>query len=420
MVKKLTAIGFIFVCTSIAWMILGGTIFARTYSSDSHLKAKVERIWGTQQTQQSPHASYTIEREREEEKIVDGEKVVNVVKYKKSYIAPLVASDLKVDLGLGYRQKGLLWYSTYKVDFSGSYRFENDSGENQNVKITLPFPAQFAVYDDFEFAVRGRKWSNKPRAKDGRIMGVVGVAPGEVITVDIGYRSQGLDRWSYRFGKGVAEIKNFQLTMETDFRNIDFPDDSIAPSVKDRTGSGWKLTWQFENLVSGVNIGMLMPQKLQPGPLVGRISFFAPVSLLFFLIVTLVIGLVKRIDLHPMHFFFLSSAFFAFHLLLAYLVDHISVHLAFVISSFVSLILVASYLRTAVSRRFAFVEAAGAQLIYLILFSYAFFFKGLTGLAITIGAITTLFVMMQMTAKVNWNEVFAKVHRPTEGDQTSS
>lgn len=42
------------------------------------------------------------------------------------------------------------------------------------------------------------------------------------------------------------------------------------------------------------------------------------------------------------------------------------------------------------------------------MFSYAFFFKGLTGLAITIGAILTLFVMMQLTAKVNWNEVFAK------------
>ena len=41
------------------------------------------------------------------------------------------------------------------------------------------------------------------------------------------------------------------------------------------------------------------------------------------------------------------------------------------------------------------------------LFSYAFFFKGLTGLAITIGAIATLFVLMQTTARVNWNQIFA-------------
>ena len=34
-------------------------------------------------------------------------------------------------------------------------------------------------------------------------------------------------------------------------------------------------------------------------------------------------------------------------------------------------------------------------------------FKGLTGLAITVGAIVTLFVLMQTTAKVEWDKVFA-------------
>jgi hypothetical protein len=41
------------------------------------------------------------------------------------------------------------------------------------------------------------------------------------------------------------------------------------------------------------------------------------------------------------------------------------------------------------------------------LFSYAFFFEGFTGLAITIGAILTLFITMQMTARVRWADKFA-------------
>jgi len=57
--------------------------------------------------------------------------------------------------------------------------------------------------------------------------------------------------------------------------------------------------------------------------------------------------------------------------------------------------------------RFAALEAGLAQVIYLILFSYAFFFEGFTGLAITIGAILTLFITMQMTARVRWTEKFA-------------
>ncbi|MEA2707038.1 MAG: hypothetical protein QOH22_1826, partial [Gemmatimonadaceae bacterium] len=36
MVKRIVAIAFIFVFTSIAWVILGGTIFSRTQSSDQH------------------------------------------------------------------------------------------------------------------------------------------------------------------------------------------------------------------------------------------------------------------------------------------------------------------------------------------------------------------------------------------------
>jgi inner membrane protein involved in colicin E2 resistance len=107
-----------------------------------------------------------------------------------------------------------------------------------------------------------------------------------------------------------------------------------------------------------------------------------------------------------MNYFFLAAAFFAFHLLLAYLVDHISIHLAFAICSAVSLFLVWSYLRIVVGPRFAALEAGLSQLIYLIGFSYAFFFKGLTGLTVTIGAIVTLFVVMQMTARIRWAEKF--------------
>jgi hypothetical protein len=70
--------------------------------------------------------------------------------------------------------------------------------------------------------------------------------------------------------------------------------------------------------------------------------------------------------------------------------------------------LVISYLRLVVGLRFAAVEAGLAQLIYLVLFSYAFFFKGFSGLAVTIGSIITLFIVMQLTARIRWSENFAK------------
>jgi hypothetical protein len=169
----------------------------------------------------------------------------------------------------------------------------------------------------------------------------------------------------------------------TDFHDIDFPDNTLAPTAKEETNAGWKLSWDYRNMLSGYAIALTMPEKLQPGPLASEISFFAPVSL---------------------NYFFLAGAFFAFHLLLADLVDHLDIHASFAIACVVSVFLVVTYLRLVVGAGFAIRETATAQFIYLVLFSYAFFFQGFTGLSVTIGAILTLFIVMQMTGRIRWTE----------------
>lgn len=151
---------------------------------------------------------------------------------------------------------------------------------------------------------------------------------------------------------------------------------------------------------------MDLPNRLNPGPLAARITAFAPVSLLFFMVVMVILGVLQQRNLHPVNYGFLSAAFFAFHLLLAYLVDHVDIHVAFVAASAVSIGLVVSYLRLVSGTAFALGRAGLAQLIFLVLFSYAFFFEGYTGLTVTLGAIVTLFVLMQMTARVDWANVF--------------
>lgn len=407
MIKRLVAIGFIFCCTAVAWFMLAGVTTSRTYSADQHLRQQVERIWGAPQVQQSPGVIWTERVARQVESVVDGKKVVKTVEDRIAHSIPLDASDIDVALGLEHRQKGLLWYATYAVDFAAAYTIVNSTGAAREVDIALPFPSKNAVFDDLRFELVGKPWLTAPTPSDDRIVGRVQLAPGERVVLRAGYRSQGLDRWTYQFGSGVAEVRNFRLAMRTNFDAIDFPDGSIAPAKKVRSDAGWLLTWEFRRLVSGVNIALVMPGKLQPGPLAGEIATFAPVSLFFFIVVLLTIGIVKGIELHPMHFFFLAAAFFAFHLLFSYLVDQVSIHAAFAIAAVTSLALVISYLRVVFGSRFAFYAAGAAQLVYLVLFSYAFFFKGLTGLAITIGAVATLFVLMQATARIEWKAVFA-------------
>ena len=406
MTKRIIAIVFIFLCTSVAWAILGGTIFTRTYSSDALSQNRVASTWGTPQDQSPPTASFSRTIPKKEETTENGKKIVKTTQERITTPLPLESSVIDVALDLDHRQKGLLWYSTYKVAFSGVYGFRNSSDKEETVDFVLKFPTAQAMYDDLKFVVDG---VNVPiMNQDNASTGSAKIGPGKTAQLSVGYRSQGLNEWRYSFGsQNVTQVRDFNLKMKTNFKDIDFPDNTLSPSQKLETTQGWDLDWSYKNLLSGYQIAMIMPEKLQPGPLAGRISFFAPVSLFFFFFLMLIITTLRGIELHPMNYFFLAAAFFSFHLLLAYLVDHVSIHLAFVISSAVSIFLVVSYLRLVVGLHFASREAALAQFIYLVMFSYAFFLKGFTGLAITIGSVTTLFVVMQVTGRIRWADKFA-------------
>src|SRR5262245_46649820 len=404
MSKQIKAIIFIFFCSAIAWSVLGSTISSRTYSTDANMRNQVASIWGAPHVQKPPTAHSTKSVLKKEE-VKEGDKTVlrTVQHFTTQYLA-LEGSQVDVNLDLEHRQKGLLWYSTYKVAFAGVYKFENTT-DQEEVTFTLQFPTAQAIYDDLMFAVNGIpiKMVNHKAS----VRGAARIAPGASAVLTVKYRSQGLESWRYHFGDDVSQVKNFRLKVTTNFKDIDFAENTLAASEKKEIKGGWELTWSYKNLLSGYQIGMVLPEKLQPGPLAGQISYFAPISLFFFFFLMFIITTLRNIDLHPMNYFFLACAFFAFHLLLAYLVDHISIHWAFAICSLVSIGLVISYLRLVVGIRFAAVEAGLAQFVYLILFSYAFFFKGLTGLAITIGSIVTLFVVMQMTGRIRWSEKFA-------------
>ncbi len=405
MIKRIAAIGFIVVCTSIAWAILGSTIFYRTYSTDELLKGRVSSSWGTTQEQTPPTAAYQIISHRQVASAESGTSAVRSVEEKSWVTLPLEQSRAIAALHLDYRKKGLLWYSTYQVDFAGVYRFSNPSDQAQEVTFRMHLPASQAVYDDLNFSVNDV--SVATTSEKNEAVARMLLQPHETAALRVAYRSHGLDNWSYGFGDEVTQVKDFQLHVTTNFAAFDLLENTLSPTEEIRQANGWDLVWNYKNLVSGYHVGIALPQKLQPGPLAGRISYFAPVSLLFFFFALFLLTTLRGIELHPMNYFFLACAFFSFHLLLAYLVDHASIHVAFVICSAVSIALLLSYLRLVAGMRGALVEAGLAQFVYLVLFSYAFFFEGFTGLAITIGAILTLFIAMQTTARIHWTEKFA-------------
>lgn len=385
-IKRFIAITLIVGCTALAWFILAGTVRFRSAGTESRLTPEVAKNWGPILTQQHPTLHYEAPAEADARREIQPER-----------------SDVRIAIRYEPKNKGLLWYRTYQVDFAAEYLVKNPTPIPQTIYATFRFPAAEARYDQFALSFGEKATSKEP--SNGVITESLLIEPGAEVPLKVAYRSSGLDSWTYTLG-GAKRVKNLRVAMTTNFHEIDFPPGTESPTEpRVRTHEGWQLQWDYKDVIGAHAIAMAMPAVTNPGHVAGRMTFFAPVSLLFFFAVLVIAAIRERVDLHPMNYFFLAAGCFAFQLLFAYLVDLLPLLTSFLIAASVSLVLVNGYLWRAAGGRFAVISAV-AQFAYMVLFSYSFFFEGLTGITITVGAIVTLALLMAFTARVNWEAAF--------------
>ena len=410
--KRLLAIGFIWLGCLIAWVILGSTIVVRSDDSSWSRSEEVLLLWGPALQQRPPEGVYTEKRTSKESRTTtgpDGTPIVTSVEREKDVEVriSLASSDIRTKLALEHRRKGLQWFPTYTVDFEGRFGFVNDTDQARNVALRFPLGHDNTIFDGFRVESADGEAQNV-QIENGVAQWTAKFEPGERREYLVGYRSRGTSTWHYQLTAATNQVNDFKLVMDADFDDIDFPAGSLSPTSHAVEGGKWRGEWRFEKLVASAPIGVELPQLLNPGPLASKITFFAPVGLLFFFFVVAVFAAARRKDLHPLNYFFFGCAFFAFHLLFAYLVDHLDILPSFAISTAVSVLLVVTYARLFVGWKFALLYMGVSQLLYLVLFSFTFFWEGFTGLSITVGAIVTLFVMMQFTGRVKWGEMSGK------------
>ena len=387
--SRLFAIFLIFVLAAVSWGVLAGSVEIRTSELTGRLGDAVSGLWGSPQVQVAP----TFKRGTASSATLDVD-----------------GSDISARFELDQRRKGLLWYSTYVVDLAAQYTVSNPTTKPVDASVEFAFPDPTGIYDGFAVKVDGTEVP--VTYNEGRATARFPLAAGASARIDTGYRTNGMDSWAYSPNPaGAGVIRDFHLAMATDFDGFDYPEDGVSPTSQRSDGRGRELLWDYESVVSGRNIGIVMPKPMNPGPLVSRITLFAPVSLLFFFASLILLTATRNVRLHPVHYGFLAAAFFAFHLLLAYLADQVDINMAFTVAAAVSVALVVSYLHVVVGRNRALLEIAIGQLIFLVLFSYSFFFEGFTGLAITVGAVLTLAFFMHRTARLDWETVFPKKDR---------
>lgn len=394
-VKRIIAIIFIFLLGVAGWLILGSASAMHSNSASGYLDEAVRGLWGAPIVQSAPTLT------------------VNVPGTKRVRALTPSSNQVSVDIALEQRRKGLIWYPTYVVDFSGTYSVSNPDAVAQNVRVHFALPSETATYDLFGFYIDDAPQQIELRTQEG-VNQMIELAPGQTRSFKVTYRTRGLRQWHYQLAAASGRVRGLDLSVSTNFEAIDFPEGSLSPMTIESLDGKTRLSWKAEDLITRQNVGLTMPEKINPGPVSARMSFFAPVCLIFFFVLITALSILKKVNIHPMHYLFVTAGFFAFHLLFAYLVDVINIHIAFLISSVTSVVLVILYLAAALERHFPWKIAALGQLFYLVLFSYSFFLEGTTGLTVTIGSVITLAVLMKLTAKLDWNRVFKPAEKPLE------
>lgn len=437
-VKRLLAIGFIYACTFIAWMFLGWVNSNRTKDTETALTSAVHDLFGGTHVTHHPSA-YFLERAEGGFKKVKRETITEsyptksiksslsrrgqseafateVVEetyadYRKVFF-DMEKSTVIVTLSKDYRKKGVLWFPTYWCDVTADYVFANPLDEKATFYFVCPYDTENAIARDIMLVINGETIEDVRNLFDAKGISVT-LAKGERAEVRLTYRSSGTKKWFYRFGTGnenrLALLKNFRLTLTTDFKNVDYDATAISPDTYKEKGEGKELVWALNNTLAKKDVGLIIPNRVNPGYIAAKATFFGGVPLLFYFFILILVMIREKVNIHPMNFFFLAAAFFSFHLILSYFSNHINIYLAFAIGAVVSMVLVSSYLKIFLPWKIAFIYSPIAQGIYLIAFSYTFFFKGVTGMIVTIVSVITLFILMQATGSTDWNEVF----RPT-------
>lgn len=363
---------------------VGGLIDQRNVQQEATLRQMVSRLWGGEGRQEPLRV--TAEQGR---------------------LLPLTAAAITADLDLDPRRKGAFWYATYRVKFTGKYRITRGAAEDRRVSLNFPLPAGEGPLSNVSLTVNGVRVTDYSLG-DRVIRKEMILPPGET-EVEVTYQGQGLDQWWYDVTAEGNKVGSFLLTVRTNFEGVDFPDGSISPTRKTRVPGGWELVWTYEGLISSARIGIDMPQRKNPVPLLVKLCRAAPIPILLFFCVLLIASAARQSPLHTMHFLLIGAACLVFLLLLVYLVDLLPLGAAFAGAAVMSLALVVSYLMKLAAKRFAILWGGGAQAIYLFGPSACLLFGGQLGLPIVVLFAVTLFIVMQVTAGLDWDRAFARL-----------
>ena len=366
------------------WAALMTRLETRTYFATQRQRTRVQQIWGGDLEQPMPSIRYKN----------FGSDVAALTR------GDIANSNVAVTLRLDYRKKGLAYYTGYNAEFTGKYTVRNPQKEKIYLSFIFPYPMQQGegILRDVKMTVNGSEDAANTEYQQNLALWTGVLDAEQPLEFVVEYVGRGLNHFIYGFEPG-AQINQFSMTMNViGARNVDYPVSTMTPTTTEQTADGRKLTWTLDRSLTELNIGVILPDRLNVAQQIRVMTFRAPA---FFLLFLVSICLILKLTGRPLAFVKIAAlcvAFFLFYPLFAYLSMYMAVWLAFSLSFGILGGLIFNYarildgLRAAVAMTLAYAFYSGIP-------SLAALFPAYTGLILVIEAVALLAIVMQVLAR---------------------
>ena len=91
------------------------------------------------------------------------------------------------------------------------------------------------------------------------------MAPGDAVTVTIGYATRGVEHFYYQIPV-PREIRDFTLAMrvaDLPLADVNYPEGCLTPSVIDEDGEDVVLRWELDRSLTTAGMGIALPRPVQ-------------------------------------------------------------------------------------------------------------------------------------------------------------
>ncbi|MGC4115827.1 MAG: hypothetical protein QM765_14760 [Myxococcales bacterium] len=335
-------------------------------------------------------------------------------------------SDVKVDLDVQYRRRGVAEYPCYEAKFDGQYEFANPSPAPAFVafSVGLPVEKDALMLQELKLLVDGREDPANTEYTPDRIVWTGPVEGERTAKFQVAFRARGLQRFGYSFGseKNPARgkpVNGFRLAMTVKGARgaLDFPVGSMSPTADVSRGEARELVWEVNRLLSSFDVGVELPDSKGVSTALRHLVSNAPFFFLLWASAMLFALRGTPRVARALHLLGLAATYFLYFPLASYLTAYLPWPVAAALALFGISALAVAYVWRFVGWR-AGGATALAQGFFLAVPAAAYLLPAHTGLILVIAGFAALAVGLQVLGSVA-REVREQRPRTEDVDETS-